>query len=137
MSNTVDYGAVEQVDANLDKPFDAAHTYYLPGDKKLSREERLRRILTIGLPIIIALLIMGGAALYLLKDFNRLYPGPGGSPSTASRSAPLGPTNKSKPSIPATTTKTSKNASCSAHKKCAALVGDCCPTSRGIFLDCC
>jgi hypothetical protein len=58
--------------------FQEVDTYYLK-PSPLSRSEKLKKLLVIGVPILAAVIIVGGAASLLFKDFDHLYPGPGGS----------------------------------------------------------
>ena len=51
--------------------------YYLQAPS-LTWKERAKKLLLIGLPIVIAILIMGFFAYFLTRDFGHLYPGPAG-----------------------------------------------------------
>lgn len=151
------YGSVEASENTaVDQPFDADNAYYLKGSaSRLTREQRMRKALLVAVPILAAILIVGGAALFLFRDFNHLYPGQGGSvrdrggyPRTPGSSTTT-TTTKSSDShsnsfSPPSSSKDKGSASeglmaCSAHPKCASaqLIGDCCPTSLGVMLDCC
>jgi len=68
------YGAVDKGETNEpeDAAFDAENTYYL---KDSGRRLTLKKMMLIAVPILAAILIMGGAALFLYRDFNHLYPG--------------------------------------------------------------
>ena len=59
-------------------------------DTHISPEERCRKVLLAAIPLIIAVLVMGGIGVWLLKDFDHLYPGPSGSRSP-SLPKPRGP----------------------------------------------
>lgn len=137
------YGAVPA--GGDDGNFDENQTYYLE-EKRLSREQRLRQFFLVTLPILIGVLVLGGSAVYLLQHFDRLYPGGQGRKPEHSRAQPVKPdynenedTNTSTLAPTRNNKKASKTdtASCSAHSKCSALIGLCCPTEDGKFLDCC
>ena len=155
-TSNANYGSVEEEVS--DQAFDERNTYYLK-EAKLTREQKLRKLSAVAVPILAAILLVGGAALYLLKDFNILYPGRGGgtsengkynpsrfehpsadhiateesnSDSSAKGYSPTPPANEKKdPSDVAS--------ACAAHTKCkdAGLVGLCCPTLDDKFLGCC
>mmetsp|Transcript_16542 Transcript_16542/g.27437 ORF Transcript_16542/g.27437 Transcript_16542/m.27437 type:complete len:172 (+) Transcript_16542:27-542(+) len=72
------YGAVED-SGELDRSFDVTETYYLK-EGNTSPEERRRKCFSIMVPILAAVLMVSGAAFFLLKDFSHLYPGSGGDP---------------------------------------------------------
>jgi hypothetical protein len=152
------YGTIPIQDEVADSSFDADQAYYL---KETSRPQWRRRILG-GLPLLAALLIMGGVSYLLYRSFDRLYPGPGGGreePAPIQRKPinrednhknilppepPLKPPEPPlKPPEPPLKppAKPSKNdyavAQCTAYPKCSALIGDCCPTDQGIILECC
>jgi hypothetical protein len=131
---------------DMDSSFDPR---YLKGDS-LTPAQRWRKILLLGVPIIAALLIVGGAALFLLRDFGNLYPGPGGGHSeqrTGTTTVPVRARRKDSGNAPApvhaptiqkkTPAQPSTGAACSAHAACSALIGICCPSEGGIFLKCC
>ena len=71
-------------------------TYYLK-PSPLNRSDKLKKLLLIGVPILAAVIIIGGAAFLLFKSFDHLYPGPGGSarqypsPSRAKDTEPSAP----------------------------------------------
>jgi len=75
------YGAVaspKDEEANaVDQSFDAANTYYLRNTTRWS----FKKVMLIVVPIIGAALIIGGFALFLLRDFSHLYPGHTGDKS--------------------------------------------------------
>ena len=90
------------------------------------------------------------AVWYLLSDFNHLYPGPG--PTTTSTGTeghtirvPPPPSVAAVAPSPQKVTQKSNNektnsddaVSCSSHPACSGLIGDCCPTSTGVLLECC
>ena len=137
------YGAIEEGDK--DKSFDATQMQYLGEGKPLTREETIRKIIRVAVPIFVAVLIVGAAVLFLLRDFGSLYPGrgehhgsktvvvSGGSSSTSTTTTT---THASLPSSPSST-KSTVDLKCAAHDVCSALVGNCCPTNDGFFLDCC
>ena len=151
------YGAVEaDENAAVDHSFDAESAYYLKSETAtLTPRQRTRKYLSTALPILVAVLIMGGLAWLLLRDFNNLYPGRGGGSGDDStiydRSIPTTGKNSLKDSttIPGTTPSRpdsssvkhvdSSLAACSVHAACAKLelVGNCCPTDEGVVLGCC
>ena len=75
-----------------DSLFDADQTYYLKNGHHNS-QWTAQRIWNLLLPLIFAALLIGGAAMFLLRDFSHLYPGEGG-----------GSTKDTSGSIPTTTT---------------------------------
>jgi len=141
--------------ADLDRPFDANQTYYLKSSSSDSNwKQRMRRFLVGSVPIAMAVVIMGFFTLYLLRDFTHLYPSRGGDEAIGKSTeithhsyddddavpAPyVHPTAPQvTPPVPSpTNTSGTGSAACSAHPKCAALQGDCCPTLDGLNLDCC
>lgn len=161
-----DYGAVATTEEGVpaDRSFDADNAYYLKGgsaDANLTPQQRFKKIIVVAVPIIFAVAIIGGAAFLILRT---VYPGShfgGGEPTHRSGGrptivhsvtdddaplvepsvpAPSGPKHETPSNSKTTETKQSSgDPACSAHPKCssAGLIGDCCPTSRGIMLDCC
>jgi hypothetical protein len=143
-----------------DASFDTDNMYYVKPES-LTPAQRWRKILLLGVPIACALLIVGGAATLLLRDFGSLYPGPGGSsgkrtgttvgvrthPEDSSNVPAPAPHEKNLPVVDAPTihkkkhappsTSSDATAACSAHEACSALIGICCPSEGGIFLECC
>jgi hypothetical protein len=155
------YGSLKvSTDEEDEYSFQEAHTYYLK-PSPLSRKEKLQKLLLLGVPILAAVIIIGGAASLLFKDFDNLYPGPGGSgrpypsPSrgkdTEPASSPMHnapqPGGDPKPPIMSGggggsnggSSPSSGSAACASNEKCAALdlIGNCCPTAQGIMLGCC
>ena len=143
-------GSNDEEQAVADQSFDAAHTYYLQNNTPWT----MKKVLLIAVPILAAVMIVGGFAFFLLRDFNHLYPGRGGdkseyyahggekvvpSSSTTGVESPIIPastaSDKSKTAV------SSKHddigATCGVHPDCAHLIGNCCPTSAGKMLDCC
>jgi hypothetical protein len=170
--NPVSYGAVETEETNaadassaaaVDASFDAENTYYLKdSDTRLTRQQRTRKILSTVVPILIAVLIMGGFAWYLLRDFNNLYPGRGGGspePTVKTYTHAIGKksledTTGAKPYVISSRSDSSaasdsssksekhgtgSDSACAAHSACAklGLLGLCCPTDKGVHLECC
>ena len=105
---------------------------YLPSGEwsSLTTQQKIQKCLLLGCPILVALVIVGGAAYYLARNFGFLYPGEG---------------NENKPtfhtiSIPATAPTHApalSRSSCSLYPECSGLEGLCCPTSEDTMLDCC
>jgi hypothetical protein len=149
------YGAVASRGSNdeehaADQSFDAAHTYYLTDNTRWT----MKKVLLIAVPILAAVMIVGGFAFFLLRDFSHLYPGRGGDKSEyyahgGEKVVPSSSTTTgiNSPITPASTagdkskSGSSKNndigATCGVHPDCAHLLGNCCPTSSGKMLDCC
>lgn len=136
---TVNYGAIEEGDK--DKSFDAAQMQYLGEGKPLSREERIRKILRVGVPLLAAVLIVGAAVLFLLRDFGNLYPGRGthhgSKPTVTSDDSSASTATSTTTATHASTTTNKLDSKCKAHEACKDLVGNCCPSNDGFFLDCC
>jgi hypothetical protein len=148
------YGAVEGTGGSAttgppDGSFDTSESYYLTNSTS-SRTVTLRKFFLVAFPILIAALIVGGAALFLSRDFDRLYPGHGGSVEHAGGATRTDrPSSSSTASATRTKAKTGEDVSkstviggsgaCASHPVCATagLIGDCCPTDEGIQLDCC
>jgi hypothetical protein len=81
MSTLPSYGAVKASgdDAAVDRSFNADNAYYLKdGERNLTFQQRLKKLAMVVVPLLTAALIIGGAAVFLLRDFNHLYPGRGG-----------------------------------------------------------
>jgi len=146
------YGAVEGNEAEdptaaVDSSFDASDTYYLPGvgsgGRSLTPSQRIRKCLLVAVPLLAAAFIVGGAAFFLLRDFNNLYPGHGGSVERGGpgrvEHASASTTTSSSVSTKSSSAAIGGGASCAEHPLCAdaGLLGDCCPTPKGIQLDCC
>jgi hypothetical protein len=141
---TSNYGSLEGQEES--KSFDEKDAYYLK-ESTLSPEERRRKCMRMALPIITAVLMIGGFAMFLLRDFGILYPGRSGGKNKIP-SDPLYPIDNTR--IDDTLDKHSNSkpildegkksgmaTSCFAHEQCAGLVGECCPTPDGVFLQCC
>mmetsp|Transcript_1926 Transcript_1926/g.4434 ORF Transcript_1926/g.4434 Transcript_1926/m.4434 type:complete len:209 (-) Transcript_1926:55-681(-) len=56
--------------------------YVTSQSRPLTPEEKRMKIIKIAVPIIVALILIGGFALFLLRGFTNLYPGPSGSSSS-------------------------------------------------------
>jgi hypothetical protein len=129
-----------------DKSFDTAQMQYLGQGKELTKEEKIRKIIRIAVPLLLAVIIVGGAFLFLAKDFGHLYPGHGtvphgnkvvvsdGKSSTSTTSASTSTTSSSTTKTSNKTTPKSSSSSssvvtnemkCSAHDSCAGLIGNC------------
>jgi hypothetical protein len=145
----------------VDHPFDADHAYYLKADTGGRRMWTNHQIWSMALPILVAALLVGGAAAFLLRDFGTLYPGGGNGGSDTSRAIPNESTHTNKemtyngkssstsssPSSGSSTRHHSFNsdivppsddgANCEVHPDCSSLIGKCCPTADGKMLECC
>lgn len=144
---SVEYGSiVDNVAATEDRPFDVLDTYYLK-DTPQSAHERRRKCFASLAPVILAFLIMGGIAIWLLANFARLYPTSAVDRDYDSSSpgehrgvpVPLAPTGVPAPSPPLVPIKATPEADCKNNAKChdLGLSGQCCPTSAGETLLCC
>lgn len=154
------YGAVQGSNDDLpaDRSFDADRAYYLKDSAApLTSRQKCRRLLSVGFPLVVAVLIMGGFAWFLLKDFNHLYPGRGGGspdgsgyehvvPSTGKKALDDGGARPSDPNDATASsgairkpTAVGSVATCASHERCAklGLIGNCCPTDKGVVLECC
>ena len=103
--------------------------------KPLSKEEKIRKLIRVGVPLVLSGLIVIAAVLFLLKDFTHLYPGRGSHGKTMVTEEGPSPVAASSS---ATTTTVAHHASaptspidskCSAHDACGGLTGNCCPTN--------
>lgn len=158
MSRTTTYGSIEGGES--DTAFDLTDTYYL-GEGETSAESRRTKCFSIGATLLVAVFIIGGAALFLSRDFGHLYPGSRGDThyydnhnydkaesndatvpdGPATTPIPRGDSSTSTDSHTSSKSKTQQfeNSACSENEKCKEreLLGECCPTSTGKFLDCC
>jgi len=176
-STPTNYGAIktttDEEDATGDS-FDPDQERYI---RDTSPPLTFGRFAALAIPILGAVLIVGGATLLILK--SHMYPGRGGDrtsygsrSSSISNRSPLTPrisdtssvrvpgpphrgnydhgsgtppgSNQRPPLSPPTEKEGGDDGgdeagSCSSHPACAdlGLLGDCCPTSGGIFLTCC
>lgn len=150
MQNLPSYGSLknkgEDEEANNNETsFQEENTYYLKESPPMSA----KKVLLLAVPILGAVLMMGGIVLFLLRDFGHLYPGRGGDPGYSNPNAgddesrhhsttrihSLGNTDDT--AFDSKSTKSTVSAKCSAHPKCSPLTGQCCPTLDGIKLECC
>jgi hypothetical protein len=133
--------------------FQDGDTYYLKDSAPLS----IKKVVLSAVPILGAVLLMGGIVLFLLRDFGRLYPGRGGdrnplpddyhprtSPVVVVHSSSLDSNTDGDESSARHHSKdvskessSSSSVECTAHPNCAGLIGQCCPTLDGIQLECC
>jgi hypothetical protein len=165
MAAVVSYGSVEDKPATRDPELDTADAapatdfdaaYYLKQPQQCWNAQRLWNLL---MPLVVAALIVGGAAAFLLRDFGNLYPGSGNGGTDTSRA--IKPSDFSNPSSEATSVSNEKKESsstsgtssrhrtkdfvppddagsyCDVHPDCSMLIGKCCPTPEGKMLDCC
>mmetsp|Transcript_2031 Transcript_2031/g.3066 ORF Transcript_2031/g.3066 Transcript_2031/m.3066 type:complete len:142 (+) Transcript_2031:267-692(+) len=136
-SKKVEYGSIvggvkEEGGQNIeDRDYQLGETYYLKQDRKKQQNKNFKRLF----PVLLSILIMGGIAYALMRDFHHLYPDnrskrpPKNSNSVISRTP--GSTKKHEPN--------ENKSSCEANPKCldAGLGGLCCPTGDNVFLGCC
>jgi hypothetical protein len=133
--------------------FQDGDTYYLKDSAPLS----IKKVVLSAVPILGAVLLMGGIVLFLLRDFGRLYPGRGGdrnplpddyhprtSPVVVVHSSSLDSNTDGDESSARHHSKdvskessSSSSVECTAHPNCDGLIGQCCPTLDGIQLECC
>jgi hypothetical protein len=165
------YGSVNKDDEeaagnnnNNNSYFKESDLYYYKEDD-LTKKEKLMKIIKSCIPILIAVLLIGGITWILVQNFGTLYPSPGqrqrirpstgieNSSSSSHHNAPLNDddsihapiltprTSKDTTATTATTSSTKDNgkSSCSAYSKCfdLGLTGECCPTLAGDKLECC
>ena len=139
--NTSNYDVEEHQKSNNAAGFNEDSLRFLPAGKwsSLSRQEKNRKLLLLGVPIVIAIAIVGAAAYFLTRDFGDLYPGHGNSnPSwhTVANPAPAPASETSSETSADESTDLTYN-NCALFSKCSKLEGLCCPTSQGIMLECC
>lgn len=133
----IGYGSMEEAGGLLekDKSFDATQMQYLGEGKELTKEEKIRKIMRIAVPLLLAVIIVAAAFLFLAKDFGHLYPGHGAVPHgnkvvvTNGKSSSSSKTSASTAGGSDTTTSQSSATTgamkCSAHDGCAGLTGNC------------
>mmetsp|Transcript_9585 Transcript_9585/g.21344 ORF Transcript_9585/g.21344 Transcript_9585/m.21344 type:complete len:134 (-) Transcript_9585:583-984(-) len=132
MTEAKNYGAVNVPKGNDE--FDESNTRYLN-----EAPFQWGRFLRATVPIVVALLIMGGFAFGMSHGFNHLYGPPKGSDDENNNNIKKDswiPEETPQKSFP-TVNQGSKK--CSKHSSCAELNlgGNCCPTDEGIMLECC
>lgn len=135
--------------------FDLEATYYVK-PRAMSTRERLTKCILVIVPILAAVILVGGFAYYVTSHVlernaggghkDTAYPAspyssgggrpasrPGTYPSTESDSPPASAPKKSSHSS------STSPSSCSANSKCLdlGLKGNCCPTNEGVTLGCC
>ncbi|KAK1743814.1 hypothetical protein QTG54_005411 [Skeletonema marinoi] len=122
------YGAIPRGDAE-DAEFDERNLSYLQ-ESGFS----WNRFCRAALPIILALLIMGGFAFGMGHGFGNLY----GPPKISGDNSIKGNEKWYSSEDASATTKSPSGAKCAANSKCKALglTGDCCP-NLGVMLGCC
>jgi hypothetical protein len=82
--------------------------------RKLSQKEKLSKIAKIAVPIIVAVLLIGSLAWFLLGDFGKLYPGGRDGPPASSTGVSSASSSKtipasSEPLAPTTTAKSTSH----------------------------
>ncbi|KAL7509170.1 hypothetical protein ACHAXN_006177 [Cyclotella atomus] len=126
------YGSVGVPQGNNDH-YDENNTRYLNQTPFL-----WGRFFRAAIPILIALVIMGGFGYGMSHGFNHLYGPSGRDDDSHSTSIKMDTTlvPKSKTTISDSTSK-GDSRQCSMHEKCQGLGGNCCPSDEGITLECC
>lgn len=152
------YGAIPPSADDAENSFQEYDVDYVQ-ERQLTRKERINKIMTAGLPILIALFIVVGFGLWTTKA---LAPAPSKNtihaiesptvvdtapsptepllkPATAEKSDEEVPVVPKHSRTSSDTTKESGGKSCSANPGCKnlGLIGDCCPTIEGVQLGCC
>ena len=146
------YGSVNTDEESGDtsgnnKSFDESELYYMK-DGDLSKKEKTVKAIKLAVPIVIAIMLIGGLAFLLFHNFAYFYPGRGGNevPSKHSISSGVSTTKTTQKyyhdddtSVAPMPAPSSVGSSCAANQKCAdlGLVGECCPSESGTNLSCC
>jgi len=132
MAESKSYGAIKVPEGN-DEHYDEKNTYYLN-----SGQSTWGSFCRGAVPIVIALLIMGGFAYGMSHDFNHFYGPPRGTDDDSIKHdeswIPLDNGNDNSRGFASRST-----ASCAKNEKCheLELTGLCCPTTKGDLLECC
>jgi len=122
-------------------------------------EEKRKKCVNAFIPVIAFVVLMSTIAFALSRDFNHLYPGHSGNPSSTSKTnsgaskhswvakdvetttttAPESNVHVSSKPINNVKAQDNSHAGCSLHNACvgANLTGVCCPTQEDVFLECC
>lgn len=118
---------------DVEEPFPIENTQYVRSTD--SAEDRRKKLISGFVPVLLFILLMGGVAFALHNDFNHLYPTRNGDTTKHAGSW----TNDNSNSIPTVPAKDFSHGNCAIHNKCAALglTGLCCPTKKGLELECC
>eukprot|EP00581_Thalassiosira_minuscula_P007632 CAMPEP_0183705804 /NCGR_PEP_ID=MMETSP0737-20130205/2822_1 /TAXON_ID=385413 /ORGANISM="Thalassiosira miniscula, Strain CCMP1093" /LENGTH=137 /DNA_ID=CAMNT_0025933059 /DNA_START=21 /DNA_END=434 /DNA_ORIENTATION=+ len=129
------YGAIDVPGGNNE--FDEKNTYYL-NESRFNWNKFLRA----AVPVVIALMIMGGFAYGMSHGFNHFYGPPKGSDDDIKRDESWIPLDNPKDDSGAVAVAPKAHGSsgtCATNEKCAALglTGNCCPTNKGTTLECC
>lgn len=154
------YGSVTtDEESAVDKSFDETNLYYVK-DEELTTKEKAAKLVKLLVPLCIAVALITGFAFVLFRNFGSLYPGPADKHSkyptqytpssskyvdTTTKSATTAPeelysvSTRPEPKQTEPNSKPSSSSSCPANPKCAALglFGECCPTEKGVTLECC
>ena len=143
--------------------FDEEHLRFLPETSAmLTPHQKRTKCFLMSLPIIVAVLMMGGLAVMFNKDVfgpqqsvttKTLEHDSTTSSSTSSKKSAASSTSQPKQHADETADSTTPSSSdtssssstlseddpsaCSQHKGCADLEGFCCPTTDGLTLECC
>lgn len=156
---TEGYGAVSTKnpdDENSFEEYDEAADYrYIP-ERPLTTQERARKLVSAGVPIVIAILLMLGFGWCASKaltpqhakgvehsaippQFVTMGPFPALHPTDPPAALDTDTTTTTKASSKTTKARSSSSAACADNPAChkLGLVGDCCPTVEGIQLGCC
>ena len=171
LSGGYKYGSVNKDDEEAAGNNDNTNSYFKESDlyyykeEELTKKEKTMKIIKACVPILIAVLLIGGFTWILVQNFGTLYPSPGqkqrirpstGIETSSSSSDHTAPPNdddiihapiltpiisKDTTATTSTTSSTKDNgkSSCSAYSKCfdLGLTGECCPTLAGDKLECC
>lgn len=97
------YGAIdtsEPDDTERQEELKESDFIYFLKDKNATREDRLKKFILGAVPLVIAVILMGGIGFWLFKDFDHLYPGPSGSRSSPNLKPRGPPINSPQDSAP-------------------------------------
>jgi hypothetical protein len=160
------YGSVNKDDEEAAGNNDNTNSYFKESDlyyykeEELTKKEKTMKIIKACVPILIAVLLIGGFTWILVQNFGTLYPSPGqrqrvrptngieisshhNAPPDDTTTATTTTTTSSSPHSSSTnessSTKDNGERFCLAYPKCfdLGLSGECCPTPAGDKLDCC
>jgi len=148
------YGSAQAEEGGRDQSdYDIDNTFYVK-EREMSRQEKCTKLMLVLLPIVLALLLVGGFTFYVIshvlvrgggsKHGDLAYPPAAPSPAASGHKPQSRPGHYPAESPPSSTPKeksveTSGSSACSDNAKCAklGLIGECCPTKQGVKLGCC